>query len=168
MQLRLFGESSKEGLRRPETLQENEGRLRKKPLFFIVRIALGAILVAACLDKIAHPAGFARVIANYQILPDGLVKVVAVILPWLELVLGALLIVGLWLPGAVALTNILLLTFFASLVFNVIRGLDVHCGCFSTNVQGKPDTVWYLLRDAAFLAMGAYLFIKTVLAGRRR
>jgi uncharacterized membrane protein YphA (DoxX/SURF4 family) len=146
----------------------DERKLRWMPLFLMVRIVLGAILVAACVDKIAHPAGFARVITNYQIIPDGFVNVVAVILPWLEMVLGVLLIAGLWLPGTVMLTNMLLLTFFASLVFNVIRGLDVHCGCFSTHIQGKPDMAWYLLRDAAFLVMGAYLLLKTVLARRRR
>jgi uncharacterized membrane protein YphA (DoxX/SURF4 family) len=167
MQLRLFGENSMKGLRRPETLQRDEGKPGNEPLFVIVRIVLGAILIAACMDKILHPTGFAQLTANYQILPDSLVNVVAIILPWLELVLGSLLIGGVWLPGAVALTNMLLLAFFASLVFNVIRGLDVHCGCFSTSIQGKPDTAWYLLRDAAFLAVGAYLFLRTFLAGRR-
>jgi hypothetical protein len=55
----------------------------------------------------------------------------------------------------------LLGTFFAALVFNVIRGLNIHCGCFSTNVDpaGASLMTWYLFRDASFLLAGGYLMV---------
>ena len=95
---------------------------------------------------------------NYQILPDSFINVIALVLPWLELALGGLLIVGRWLPGSIVLTNVLFLAFLGSLLFNLARGLDVHCGCFTSSTQGTPTTIWYLVRDAIFLLLGGYLF----------
>jgi cobalt-zinc-cadmium efflux system protein len=149
----------------PQTSRKKEWSFFKRPLFFWVRLIMGAIFIFASLDKIYHPAAFVQAIYNYQILPGSLINLTALVLPWVELLLGCLLVFGLWLPGAVSLANLLLVTFFGALVFNVARGLDVHCGCFSTSTQGDPATAWYLLRDAVFLLMGGYLFCKVFITG---
>jgi len=136
--------------------------------FFWARLFLGAIFVYASVDKIYHPAAFAQIIFNYQVLPNQLINVVAIILPWLELVLGLLLIVGIWLPGAIVMTNLLLVTFFATLVFNTLRGVNVHCGCFTTSAEGNPTTTWYLIRDGGFLLLGGYLLYRLFLPARSK
>ncbi|MHC1729199.1 MAG: MauE/DoxX family redox-associated membrane protein [Syntrophobacteraceae bacterium] len=130
----------------------------KRSLFFWLRLILGAIFITAAVDKIINPAAFAKMIFNYQLLPDFLINLCAIILPWLELALGLSLMIGLWLPGAVVLVNVLLLAFLGALVFNLARGLNIHCGCFSTAATSEPATLWYLFRDSAFLLMGGYLF----------
>ena len=137
-------------------------RFKKDPVFW-TRLVLGGIFIWAGADKILHPAAFAQAIYNYQILPGETINLTALILPWVEVLLGVFLVVGVWLPGAVALTNILLLVFLGTLVFNVARGLDVHCGCFSSSTEGDPATLWYLLRDTVFLCLGGYLFVKVFL-----
>ena len=142
------------------------GRLQHKPAAFWARLLLGVVFVAASIDKIWHPGAFAEAVYNYQILPDAVINLVAVVVPWLELVLGALLILGIWLPGAVLLTNLLLVAFFAALLFNVARGLDVHCGCFTTSTEGVPATTWYLIRDAGFLLVGGFLFYQELIGGK--
>lgn len=134
----------------------------KEPVF-LVRWVLGGIFVFASIDKILHPASFAQLIYNYQILPGALINLTALTLPWLELVLGLLLIFGRWLRPAVILTNLLLGAFFGALLFNLARGLDIHCGCFSTSTEGDPAQLWYLVRDSSFLMMGAYLFYRVLL-----
>lgn len=134
----------------------------KSPLFWI-RLLLGALFIAASLDKIVHPEPFARLIVNYQILPHALVNVAALTLPWLELTVGLFLVTGLWLPGAVLISNLLLITFYAALLYNTARGLNVHCGCFSTQVEGAPNMAWYLMRDGFFLILGGTLFAATFL-----
>lgn len=139
-----------------------------KSLFFWARLALGLIFIYASIDKIYHPAEFAQVIYNYQILPDTLINMAAIILPWLELLLGILLILGLWLPGAIVLSNLLLLTFFGTLVLNTIRGVNVHCGCFTTSTEGTPETTWYLVRDASFLILSGYLLYRMTTPSRQK
>jgi hypothetical protein len=81
------------------------------------------------------------------------------VLPWLELLLGLCLLAGIWLPGAVLAVNGLLVVFLAAFIFNMARGLDVNCGCFSTG-SGAPamSAGWYLLRDFGFFAVGTFLF----------
>lgn len=70
-----------------------------KVIMLAARLILGGVFVFASVDKILHPAAFADAVYNYQILPDSLINVAAIILPWLELVLGSLLIIGVWMPG---------------------------------------------------------------------
>ncbi|NLI83054.1 MAG: cation diffusion facilitator family transporter [Deltaproteobacteria bacterium] len=151
----------------PGTLAEKRRRasLLRKPLHFWVRVTLGVIFLAASVDKILHPAAFAQAVFNYQILPDSLINITALVLPWLEVVLGVLLIAGWWLPGALTLTNAFLIAFCGAAVYNVARGLDIHCGCFTTSTEGSPATTWYLLRDGIFLLMGAYVFYREIMGG---
>ncbi|MDD2390318.1 MAG: DoxX family protein [Desulfobacterales bacterium] len=123
------------------------------------RLFLGCIFLAASYDKMLHPQVFAEIVYNYRILPDMLINLTAIGLPWLELILAILLISGIWLPGAVLISNMVLISFFASLVFNMARGLDISCGCFSTNPQSESvNYSWYILRELSFVLAGLYLF----------
>ena len=142
--------------------------LWNRRLFFWGRLLLGGIFILASVDKILHPAAFAKIIYNYQIVPDGAVNFTAIMLPWIELLLGLLLMLGLWISGAVVLSNLLLLTFFGAILFNVARGLDINCGCFSTSSEltSAISTVWYLLRDGIFLLLALYLFFHGFLSKR--
>jgi uncharacterized membrane protein YphA (DoxX/SURF4 family) len=142
---------------------KHERWLLEKPLTFWVRLVLGGVFVLASLDKILHPFAFAKNIGNYQILPDGLVNLMAIIVPWIELILGSLLIFGIWLPGAIVLVNLLLSVFFITLVFNMARGLNVDCGCFTHSVAESASTSWYLVRDTVFLLLGGYLFYRVLI-----
>lgn len=65
-------------------------------------------------------------------------------------------------PGAVLWSNGLLWAFFLALLFNHYRGLDVHCGCFSTRPDpaSPPPTAWYLFRDPIFLLTAGYLMFQ--------
>ncbi|MFZ0727407.1 MAG: cation diffusion facilitator family transporter [Desulfobacterales bacterium] len=120
-----------------------------------LRLLLGIMFLYACYDKILHPQAFAQAVYNYQILPDMAVNLTALVLPWLELLLGLCLVTGLWLPGATMASTGLLLVFIGALVFNHVRGLDIHCGCFSTETTAGPADLWTVARDIGFLAVSS-------------
>ncbi len=132
------------------------------------RLFLGAVFLYASWDKILHPKAFAEVVYNYQILPGPLINLTALVLPVMEFFMGLSLIFGVWLPGSVLLSNLLLAVFFGALLFNMARGLDIHCGCFSTEASpgGEVSTLFYVFRDAAFLAPALFLLVQQV-RGRR-
>ena len=132
---------------------------RQRVIILAARLILGGVFVFASIDKILHPVAFAEALYNYQILPDSLINLIAIVLPWLELVLGSLLIIGVWMPGSVFVCNLLLLTFMGVLIYNFSRGLDIHCGCFSTEPSEDPLSIWTIARDAIFLVPAAYLLI---------
>lgn len=127
------------------------------------RLILGVVFIYAGMDKIIHPAAFAEVVYNYQILPDYLINLTALVLPWLELVVGLFLILGLFREGSVLIVTGLMGVFLGAMVFNLVRGLDIHCGCFSSavgNTNGAP-MAWYVIRDGLFLVPALYLFYRT-------
>lgn len=126
------------------------------------RWMLGIIFIYASYDKILHPAAFAKAVYNYQILPDMLINLTALILPWMELLLGFFLIAGIWLAGATALVNLLLIIFSTAIFFNLARGLNIHCGCFSTAESGDPITIGTVLRDSLMLIPAFFLLIRHV------
>lgn len=129
----------------------------------VARLILGAVFIYASIDKILHPAAFAEAVYNYQILPDALINLTAIVLPWLELILGIFLAFGLLREGSVSIVTLLLLVFLGAMVFNLARGLDIHCGCFSTSTEGTNNVpmVWYVIRDGLFLLLAFYLFYST-------
>lgn len=136
-----------------------------KAASLLARLILGIVFIYASVDKIFHPGQFAEVIHNYQILPDLLINPTAIVLPWLELILGLFLLIGVWLPGSVFLTNVLLFVFMGAMVFNLARGLDIHCGCFSTTVDlgdAAAPMVWYAIRDSLFIVPGIFLLWHTL------
>jgi uncharacterized membrane protein YphA (DoxX/SURF4 family) len=139
-------------------LPEEQSKTKRGALI-LARLVMAGIFIYASIDKIANPAAFAKDVYNYQILPDALINLTALVLPWLELLLGLCLLAGVWMPGAVLSVSGLLMVFLAALVFNLVRGLDVNCGCFSTGSDTPiMSTTYYLVRDIAFLALGAFLF----------
>jgi len=121
--------------------------------YTLTRISLGIVLVYASWDKILDPAAFARIIANYQIISGSTGNLIALYLPWLELVCGACLIINRWPRGSALITAGMMVLFMAALGYNFYRGIDVNCGCFTLK-ENAPGSMWYYLaRDALFLAM---------------
>lgn len=130
-----------------------------KRVVLIFRLILGATFVYASLDKIAHPEQFAKIVYNYKILPGFLINIYAVTLPWVELLAGLFLILGIFTESASLLISFLLIIFVVAISINVfIRGVDLNCGCFSTNPAGKKEGINLLFKDFLFLFMGLMVF----------
>ena len=122
------------------------------------RMILGIIFFYAGLIKVMDPQGFALVVYNYHILPGFLINLTALILPWIEVIVGAALILGILVPGASLIVSSLLIVFLCAIAAALIRGLDVSCGCFNTSQDADPLTWMYLVRDTVLLAMAWFVF----------
>jgi len=132
----------------------------QKILFNVLRIFMGVIFIYASYDKILNSEAFAKAVYNYQIMPDFTINIIALWLPYLELLIGLCLITGIWLPGATTISTSLMTIFISVMLFNLSRGLNINCGCFST--QTTQDTIGPLtiLRDIAFLLSSLYLTLR--------
>lgn len=121
------------------------------------RWLLGLIFIASALGKIADPAGFADSVAAYRLLPVQVVNVFALILPWVEALVGLSLLNGTPLGSAALLATILNVVFLAAVMSAMARGLDIDCGCFTV---AKSKVGWeLLLRDVVFLTMSLLVFL---------
>jgi uncharacterized membrane protein YphA (DoxX/SURF4 family) len=134
-------------------------RLRHPAVHWALGVALGAVFVYASLDKIAKPRDFARIVYHYQLigpsehlgpLPSNLL---AVTLPWVELVAGALLIAGVWRREAAVVAAIMLVTFLVAVGAALVRGIDIqNCGCFTVGPEGRQAGLMLFVGDLVMLA----------------
>jgi uncharacterized membrane protein YphA (DoxX/SURF4 family) len=135
----------------------------------LARFGLAAVWLVSGLLKAVDPDQTYVAVRAYDVLPDGGVEVVAALLPWIELALGALLLAGIGTRLVAALSAGLLLVFVAGVAQAWARGLSIDCGCFGGGGAVEPGETTYmqeLLRDAGFLLMAGWLIVRprTVLA----
>ena len=127
----------------------------KGPIILFCRIVLGGIFIYASLDKIAHPAEFAKAIGNYHILPFGLENLLSLTLPWLELLAGVALITGVMIDGAAIMVIIMNIIFIFAISQALARGISIECGCFSVTTEGGDNIgLQTVIRDIGYLIMG--------------
>lgn len=127
-------------------------------LNLLVRIAVGAIFIYASFDKIFNPGQFARIVYNYHLLPTDFINIFALILPWVELICGISIILGIYKEGGVLALNLILVSFIIALGVNLIRGVDIECGCFTVSSKAKGGILGLLIRDLGLLVLTIYLF----------
>src|SRR6266516_4725299 len=96
----------------------------------IVALIIGGIFIYAGVMKIFDPVGFANDIDNYKILPWALTVRLAFYLPWLEILCGLAVILGLLYRGGLLILTVLISIFIVASVIAKARGLDISCGCF--------------------------------------
>ena len=100
-----------------------------KYFIIFIRLILGTVFLWASFDKILDPASFAKNISNYHTVPFGLENTVAIILPWLEFLIGTGMILGIMVDGSIMISSFLLLLFNILIAQAIIRGFNIECGC---------------------------------------
>ena len=129
-----------------------------------MQIALGLFFVIAALPKIADPPSFAHMIYNYRIVPSALLTFMALVMPWIELLSGLALVLGIWRGTSRTIIGALLVTFIIAISINLARGNAIDCGCFDVTAAGRTraerlaDMKFVILRDAGMLLMVAQLW----------
>ena len=133
----------------------------KGPLVILCRLVLGGVFIYASLDKIANPAEFAKAIGNYHVLPFGLENLLALFLPWLELLTGILIIAGIMVDGATILIISMNIVFIFAISQALARGISIECGCFSVSTEGGSNIGFQtILRDFVYLIMAFIIFYR--------
>jgi uncharacterized membrane protein YphA (DoxX/SURF4 family) len=142
-------------MRSKKSVLKNFAKGVPHPLFVaLLRIALGVVFIAASLDKIMNPQNFAVNIANYRLIPYQWINVVAIILPWVEIITGSLLVMGIWTGANALLGSGLLFVFSIAILQALFRNLDISCGCFSTDPGAHKMTRWTFFWDLIWLSWG--------------
>jgi uncharacterized membrane protein YphA (DoxX/SURF4 family) len=124
----------------------------------LLRVALGAVFIVASIDKLRDPAAFATNIANYRILPYTVINAIAIVLPWLEVITGTVLVLGVWLRAGTVVVWSLLFAFSVAIGQALFRGLDISCGCFSTNPNAAKMSWWTLIWDLIWFCWGILIW----------
>tara|TARA_B110000014_G_C20018193_1_gene528154 strand:+ start:113 stop:580 length:468 start_codon:yes stop_codon:yes gene_type:complete len=131
-----------------------------KVILFLSMCYLGYVFISASLDKIMDPVSFSKSINNYEITPYWINNLVALILPWIELICGFLMIISIiglysnrlnFVDIANNLIILMLLWFVFILSIAIFRGLDIDCGCGLNEDKTLP--IDRLIKDIYLLIM---------------
>jgi uncharacterized membrane protein YphA (DoxX/SURF4 family) len=131
------------------------------PVQVVCRFILGGLFIYASISKIVHPFAFAKIIYNYKLLPDILIYISAITLPWVEMISGLFLVAGIFKRTAAIILFSLLFVFIIAISINLIRGLNFDCGCFTTVITEKgSDPVGLLIRDILMLIPAGIIILR--------
>jgi uncharacterized membrane protein YphA (DoxX/SURF4 family) len=127
------------------------------------RLGLATVWLVAGAAKVGDLAASARAVNAYQLLPYDVATVIGAALPFVELALGAILLLGLATRLAAGVSAALLVVFVTGIVSAWSRGLAIDCGCFGSGGQlaagQAPSYLPEILRDLGFLALAGFLLI---------
>ena len=136
-------------------------------VILLARIILGIVFIYASIDKIANPIDFSNAIDNYHISPVQLNNLAALIIPWVELIVGICLIFGIFLEGA-SIISICLLIFFIFIISQAFaRGIDLHCGCFDLAQKEVKDGNIKLEMIKRIVEDFVFLFLAIIIKKRK-
>lgn len=116
------------------------------------QIVIGLVFAVAGLAKIGDPGAFVEDIHNFRLVPVIAENLVAVALPWVELVAAIALILGVRARAAAVVTTGLMAVFTVAVVLALGRGLDIECGCFGT-VDGTRVGLMKIAENVALFAV---------------
>lgn len=132
--------------------------LQKGWIAISIRWILGLTFIVASVHKIAAPAEFAKIIYGYGLFPHISINLIAMVLPFLELVTGLSLLFNIYSKAAATLVGILLSCFIVAVSINIARGHEFECGCFSFGSENPlTETKFLLIRDIILLILCLYL-----------
>jgi uncharacterized membrane protein YphA (DoxX/SURF4 family) len=131
-----------------------------------VRLVVGIVFIYAAYSKIARPGDFAWNIAMYQMLHYSNVNLLAIILPWVEIICGVTLILGIWTRGSAVAVCGMTVMFIWALLHAIAHEIEMtSCGCFSQEgakaLEAHRDTVGtsLLYRDILMLFATGYVWL---------
>ena len=126
----------------------------------LLRLVLGGVILVAGALKVTNLGQSALAVRAYQLLPYDLAGYVGYALPIIEIVIGLLLVLGLFTRMSALLGTLLMLAFVIGIASAWARGLSIDCGCFGGGgTIGAEETAYplELSRDVALLLAGAWL-----------
>lgn len=140
--------------------------MRRQPWFpwvsLVARLLLGGVMLVAGALKVTDPEAATQAVRAYELLPQGFDGIVGLLLPFLEIAIGLLLIVGYGVRPAAVAAGVFMVVFIAAVASAWARGLAIDCGCFGGGGQVAPGQTKYLqeiLRDAGLLLVAGWLYL---------
>ena len=140
--------------------------IRNKHILLFFRLVVGGVFIWAGLSKIFDPLGFAQNIANYRIFSQSVSLFLALILPWIEVICGLLLVMGIFRETASFILSGSLVVFLGLIIVTLIRGLDIDCGCFGSLSRSVDYKL--LLMDCVLLFFSLNIFLSQYSAKKRK
>jgi uncharacterized membrane protein YphA (DoxX/SURF4 family) len=132
---------------------------RNRYLSFVFRIGLGVVFIVSGAGKLPEGATFVSQVEEANILPHALARAYGTALPYVEIVIGALLILGLLSRFAAGIGGLAVLSFIIGNSTRLYRGLYGECGCFGSIASLQFSTRDALIIDFVLLTAAIQILI---------
>lgn len=130
-------------------------------LVLLFRLLLAGVFLFAAFPKIQDPGAFATSIEGFRVIDGALALWIALVLPWLELVIGFGILVPQIRRASGLIIMVLLIAFIGLHASAWIRGLDINCGCFGLHeASTPPNYIWLIARNVGLLAACLYILFR--------
>ena len=126
----------------------------------VIRVVLGVVWIWAALSKLASPRTFVQAVRAYDVTPEWLSKGIGYGLPVAELAIGIVLVLGIAVRLAAAVSALLFVMFLIGIIQAAARGIQLECGCFGgggTTTAAGTNYTWDILRDIGLVLLAAFL-----------
>ena len=138
-----------------------ESLIKAQPwLGLISRLVLGGVLFIAGYLKVSTPDKSQMAVRAYEVLPISLANLIGLLLPYVEIGIGLLLILGVYTRISAALGGAIMVVFIVAIAQAWARGLTIDCGCFGGGGQVAASETKYLseiIRDTGLVLLALYL-----------
>jgi uncharacterized membrane protein YphA (DoxX/SURF4 family) len=132
----------------------------------LARLVLGGVLLAAGGLKVLKPTESANAVAAYKVLPANFSHIIGYALPWLEVALALLLIVGFMVRPAAIVSGLIMIVFIGAIASVWARGMLIDCGCFGGGGEIDPSLASEvrrtyfieIMRDLGLALAAVYLY----------
>ena len=124
------------------------------------RLIVGLVDLAAGISKFPDPAGNVRQVRAFDLLPEAVVPAVGHALPTVEILIGALLVLGLLTRATAVVATLFFVAFIVGIAAAWARGMEINCGCFGSHgVPADPQRQYAIdiARDVALLICSVWL-----------
>ncbi|MBN2396132.1 MAG: DoxX family membrane protein [Candidatus Atribacteria bacterium] len=129
-------------------------------VYIIARLILGMIFIYAGVYKISNPQEFVQVVKYLNFFPHPFVNIITSLLPWIELILGILLVTGILAKYAALVSSLLLVIFIYITIVNTFRGVANYCGCSPESfILSSNNPFVMVTRDFVFLLLSIAIII---------
>jgi uncharacterized membrane protein YphA (DoxX/SURF4 family) len=142
--------------------QRGPGRL-PDVIGLLARLIVGVVLIWAGAAKVTSPAVSARAVRAFQILPYDFAGYVGFALPVVEILVGLLLVTGLFTRLSAVVGGLLMVAFIIGISSAWARGLTIDCGCFGgggTIAAARTQYPLEILRDVGVAACAMWLVVR--------
>ena len=132
----------------------------------LARLVLGGVLLAAGGLKVFKPTESANAVAAYKVLPTNLSHLIGYALPWLEVAIALLLIIGFMVRPAAVMSGLIMIVFIGAIASVWARGMLIDCGCFGGGGEIDPSLASdvrrtyfiEIMRDLGLALSAVYLY----------
>jgi uncharacterized membrane protein YphA (DoxX/SURF4 family) len=137
-------------------------KLAQPWLTLLFRLILGGVLIVAGALKVGNLQKSAMAVRAYEMLPVWMANFLGYTLPWIEIGIGVLLVIGVAVRIMGLFGALIMLAFIIAIAQAWARGLSIDCGCFGGGGTIDPEDTKYLseiIRDIGLLGMGVFLYL---------